>query len=78
MECESGCINASLNGNPMRWISKYPPIYIREGDEWYDEVNKICYQCNIKERTWWQTGRPNRPFQPKTKIFPIKDTDKIH
>lgn len=53
----------------MKWIGKSPPLYVREGDEWWDEINKICYECDIKNRIWWQTGRPTIPFPPKTKVI---------
>ena len=52
----------------MKWISKDAPLYIREGDEWFNERDGVCYQCDIKQRIWWQTGRSFIPFPKKTKV----------
>jgi len=53
----------------MKWISKKPPLYVWEDDEWFNEIDGICYQCDIKQRIWWQTGRTSISFPPKTKVF---------
>jgi hypothetical protein len=56
----------------MKWISKYPPLYVRSEDEWFNEKNNVLYQCDVKERVWWQTGCESIPFPPKTKVFESK------
>ena len=53
----------------MRWIGKHPPLYIREGDEWKNELNGICYECDLNQRIWWQTGVDSVPFPKKTIIL---------
>lgn len=53
----------------MKWISKYPPLYIRKEDEWFNEKDNVCYQCDLVKRIWWQTGRDCIAFPPKTKVF---------
>jgi hypothetical protein len=52
----------------MKWISKDPPLYVWEGDIWYNERNKKCYDVNIKENAWVNLDE-KIPFPKKTKIY---------
>jgi len=36
----------------MRWVSKDPPIYVRDGDSWKNERNRIHYVASVHTRRW--------------------------
>ncbi len=37
----------------MKWISNDdPPLYVWEGDTWYNEKDKKEYNCVIRDRLW--------------------------
>jgi hypothetical protein len=55
----------------MKWISKSPPIYIRLGDEWFNETNGYIYRADIHNNKWKapEYFLTDIPFPPKTKIM---------
>jgi hypothetical protein len=38
----------------MRWISKEPPIYVWQGDTWFNERDGKEYYADISTRVWRQ------------------------
>jgi hypothetical protein len=55
----------------MKWIAKHPPIYVWEGDTWYNEADGMEYTAWIKEK-WWVCGRLAIDFPKKTIIMRTK------
>lgn len=55
----------------MRWIASSPPIYVWEGDVWYNEKDKKEYTVDL-EKAAWVSGTSQFPFTKKTKIFKEK------
>jgi hypothetical protein len=54
----------------MKWISKIPPIYVWQGDFWYNENNGLTYEAIGNFNAWicLDNEQPNIPFPPKTKF----------
>jgi hypothetical protein len=58
----------------MRWISNGdPPLYVWEGDEWYNQKDKITYQERIDWKCWsYHEGNyciSNIDFPKKTRVM---------
>jgi len=55
----------------MKWVSNGdPPLYVREGDTWYNQKDKITYVVYVDQRTWVNLDRPGLiEFPKKTRIF---------
>ena len=53
----------------MRWISNGDaPIYIWEGDTWYNQRDKLTYYVNLI-RQCWSSGDSCIYFTKKTKVM---------
>jgi hypothetical protein len=56
----------------MNWKSNgVPPIYIREGDSWYNQKDNQTYFADLDKREWKSTHENMIPIQfpKKTKVF---------
>lgn len=51
----------------MRWISKTPPGYVWQDDEWYRETDAKVFIAKIENSRWEGDGE-NVPFPPKTYV----------
>jgi len=56
----------------MRWISKHPPKYAWDGDQWYNETDKSIYTCFVKEFKW-KSADAQIEFPDKTMLMDCKD-----
>jgi hypothetical protein len=52
----------------MRWIGKVAPIYVWEGDTWYNELDRHEYQVDIP-RAMWICGEKQVFFTKKTQVI---------
>ena len=52
----------------MQWISKHAPIYVWEGDTWYNETNKKVYEVDLKNACW-RCNDSVEHFTKKTKVI---------
>jgi hypothetical protein len=52
----------------MKWYDKNPPLYVWDGDEWYNERDELTYQADIRWRLW-QCEDKIINFPPKTKVM---------
>jgi hypothetical protein len=53
----------------MQWISRNdPPLYVWNGDTWYNQGDKKTYQANIPLRYWYD-GIDVINFPKKTKVM---------
>lgn len=53
----------------MMWISNNdPPLYVWDGDTWYNQKDRITYKCDIHNRTWF-VSQNSIPFPKKTHIM---------
>jgi hypothetical protein len=62
----------------MKWISNGdPPLYVWEGDIWYNQKDKLEYLSISLKRKWichdikqgWQTKIPDIEFPKKTRVM---------
>lgn len=56
----------------MEWISKDQPIYVWEGDTWYNERDKLTYFPDLINQCWSVGLKINEPihyFTKKTRIM---------
>lgn len=51
----------------MRWIGKFPPLYVWDGDTWFNEINGNEYIADITKALW--VGSENVPFPKKTRVI---------
>lgn len=57
----------------MKWISNGdPPLYVWEGDRWYNQKDKMTYSACVESRIWanfLDVYAPRIPFPKKTKVM---------
>lgn len=59
----------------MEWGSKEPPLYVWEGDTWYNERDKLTYKADLGKLIWHHYAFEGDqfpktiPFPPKTKVL---------
>lgn len=55
----------------MNWIAKYPPLYLWEGDTWYNEKTGTVFEPDFSARMW-NCGDESIPFHKNTKVIKEK------
>lgn len=54
----------------MRWVSNGdPPIYVWDGDSWYDQKFDIKYTACLVKECWISTEGNEKSFKKKTKMI---------
>ena len=55
------------------WQAKEPPLYVWEGDIWYNEKDRKMYKANTKKMLWelaeYSIDSEKIPFPKKTRIM---------